>query len=217
LTVKIHKTILHNPSDGCLYFGTSLLHDIDQQQQARGGKLVRFDPATAEYVVLGVPVEKLYIQSIAADFSRGLIYGFTYPAEAFFVFDPKTGKGEVLAYTGNSLFLSQPHNPVVDKDGCVWGTYAETRAWDEALSSCPIRLFKFHPDECRFVWFDRGLSRKADPEQLLPDPAVPQHVPSAISETRHNVDHGFCDSLADYGERYVYAGTVTGVLCRLDT
>jgi len=32
--VKIHRTILHNPDDGCLYFGTSLLHDMDDQQKA---------------------------------------------------------------------------------------------------------------------------------------------------------------------------------------
>jgi hypothetical protein len=105
----------------------------------------------------------------------------------------------------------------VDKDGWVWGTYAETRAWDETLSSCPIRLFKYHPDGRRFVWLDRGLSRKEDPEQLLPDPAAPQHIASAISETRHTIDYGFCDSMAYDGQRYIYAGTVAGVLCRVDT
>jgi hypothetical protein len=42
--VKIHCTLLLNPNDQCLYFATALLHDLDQQHAAKGGKLVRFDP-----------------------------------------------------------------------------------------------------------------------------------------------------------------------------
>lgn len=215
--VKIHRTLLQNPLDGCLYFGTSLLHDVDQQQDAPGGKLVRYDPATAQFEMLGIPVPKLYIQSIAADFGRGILYGFTYPAEALFAFDLKTRCAEILAYTGNSLFFSQPHNPVVDAEGWVWGTYAETRAWDETLSAHPIRLFKYHPEGRRFVWFDRGLPRKGDACQLLPDPEKPAGVASALAETRHKEDYGFCDSMVFDGARYIYAGTVAGVLCRIDT
>jgi hypothetical protein len=200
-----------------LFFGTSLLHDVDQQREAKGGKLVRYNPKDGRYDILGVPVPMLYIQSIAADFGRGKIYGFTYPAEALFEFDVATGRSEVLAYTGNSMFFSQPHNPVVDKDGWLWGTYAETRAWDEKLSDTPIRLFKYHPDGRRFVWFDHGLPRKADREQLLPDPPTPSGAASALAETRHRDDHGFCDSMTYDGRRYIYAGTVAGVLCRIDT
>lgn len=215
--VKIHRTLLHNPADGCLYFGTSLLHDIDQQREAGGGKLVRFDPTSGRYDILGVPVPMLYIQSIAADFARGKLYGFTYPAEALFEFDLAAGRSEILAYTGNTLFFSQPHNPVVDAGGWLWGTYAETRAWDEKLSDTPIRVFKYHPEGRRFVWFDWGLSRKADRDRLLPDPPAPAGAVSALAETRHRDDFGFCDSMAYDGCRYIYAGTVAGVLCRIDT
>ncbi len=215
--VKIHRTLLHNPLDNCLYFGTSMLHDVDQQQQAAGGKLVRYDIAADRYDILGVPAPMLYIQSIAADFARGKLYGFTYPAEACFAFDLATGRSEILAYTGNAMFFSQPHNPVVDAQGWLWGTYAETRAWDERLSDVPIRLFKYHPEGNRFVWFDRGLPRKADRHQLLPDPAAPADAGSALAETRHRDDFGFCDSMVYDGARYIYAGTVAGVLCRIDT
>jgi hypothetical protein len=215
--VKIHRTLLYNRQDKCFYFATSLLHDADQQRHALGGKLVRYDPVNDVYDLLGTPIPRLYIQSIAANFDRGLIYGFTYPAEAFFCFDLKTRVSEILAYTGNSLFLSQPHNPVIDDQGWVWGTYAETRAWDEILSPQPIRLFKFHPDGKRFVWFDTGLSRRDERFQLLPDPEKPDDAVSALKETRHQVDYGFCDSMAFDGQRYIYAGTVAGVLCRIDT
>lgn len=215
--VKIHRTLLHNPADKCFYFGTSLLHDVDQQQEAKGGKLVRYNPASDRYDILGVPVPMLYIQSIAADFARGKIYGFTYPAESLFEFDLASGSSEVLAYTGNAMFFSQPHNPVVDAAGWLWGTYAETRAWDEKLSETPIRLFKYHPEGRRFAWFDHGLPRKTDSHQLLPDPAAPSGAASALAETRHRDDFGFCDSMAFDGRRYIYAGTVAGVLCRIDT
>jgi hypothetical protein len=215
--VKIHRTLLHNPADHCFYFGTSLLHDLDQQREAPGGKIVRYDPGSDRYDVLGVPVPMLYIQSIAADFARGRIYGFTYPAESLFEFDLATGRSEILAYTGNAMFFSQPHNPVVDGQGWLWGTCAETRAWDEKLSEVPIRLFKYHPEGRRFVWFDHGLSRKADPSRLLADPPGPSGADSALAETRHRDDYGFCDSMVYDGARYIYAGTVAGVLCRIDT
>lgn len=215
--VKIHRSLLHNPADGSLYFGTSMLHDVDQQPQAKGGKLVRYDPRSGQTAILGVPVPMLYIQSIAADFARGIIYGFTYPAEAVFRFDLHDRSSRVLAYTGNALMMSQPHNPVVDKDGWLWGTYAETRAWDEILSDQPIRLFKYHPDGDRFVWFDHGLPRRDRGRQLLPDPSKPPKAQVALAETRHAVDYGFCDSMVYDGQRYIYAGTVAGVLCRIDT
>jgi len=98
----------------------------------------------------------------------------------------------------------------------VWGTYAETRAWDEKLSATPIRLFKFHPDGRRFVWFQHGLPRKADREQLLPDPPMPE-TELLLHETRHTVDYGFCDSMLFDGHYSIYAGTVAGVLARIDT
>lgn len=214
---KIHRNLLYNPQDKCFYFATSLLHDVDQQAQAKGGKLVKYDPAADSYDVLGIPAAMLYIQSLAADFERGLLYGFTYPAEAFFQFDLRTRRSDILAYTGNAQFFSQPHSPAVDGNGWVWGTYAETRAWDEKLSEHPIRLFKYHPTGRRFVWFDRGLPRKADKQQLLADPEKPPEAHSLLGETRHKVDYGFCDSMVYDRQRYLYAGTVAGVLCRIDT
>ena len=85
--VKIHRTILRNPIDHSLYFGTSLLHDLDQQLEARGGKFVRYDPASDAYQIVDVPAPRLYLQSIAADWQRNIIYSFTYPAEALYKTD----------------------------------------------------------------------------------------------------------------------------------
>lgn len=214
--VKIHRTLLHNPRDGCLYFGTSLLHDLDQQPQARGGKLVRFDPARGTYELLGTPAPRLYLQSIAADWERQLIYSFTYPAEAVYRTNLPTRHSALVAYLGNSLMLAQPHNAVVDRHGWLWGTWAETRAWDEITGPRPIRLFKYHPDGDQLVGFEHGLPRWDDRRQLLADPAPQGALTTALGGTRHQTDHGFCDSMVYDGNQYIYAGTVAGVLCRID-
>ncbi len=215
--VKIHRTLLHNPRDGCLYFGTSLLHDLDHQQQARGGKLVRYDPAAGRYDMLDTPAPRLYLQSIAADWARQLIYSFTYPAEAVYQTDLRTRQSTLVAYLGNALMFAQPHNAVVDRHGWLWGTWAETRAWDETFGPQPIRLFKYHPDRNELVGFDHGLPRWEDPGQLLADPAPGATITGALAETRHRQDFGFCDAMVYDGARFIYAGTVAGVLCRIDS
>ncbi len=201
--VKIHRTLLIDPAERCLYFATSMLHDADQQREAPGGKVVRYDPMRREYRVLAAPLPHLYIQSIAADWTRGLLYGFTYPAEFLFLLDIRTGAAETLAYLGNAISFAQPHNAVVDSEGWLWGTYAETRAWDETTGTTPVRLFKFHPDGRRFEWFEHGLARRDRPAEF--------------AETRHKQDHGFCDSMLYDGGRYIYAGSTAGVLSRIDT
>jgi sugar lactone lactonase YvrE len=214
---KIHRCLLKNPLDGNLYFGTSLLHDADQQHEAPGGKLVRYDPDADAYDVLGIPEPHLYLQSIAADWQRGILYAFTYPAEFLVRFDLRTRTSRRLAYVGNAISFAQPHNAVVDASGKLWGTYAETRAWDEVPSKHPIRLFNYDPDADRFTWFAHGLSRRDEREQRIPDPPQRYAVPAEATETRHKDDYGFCDGMVYDGGRYIYAGTVAGVLCRIDT
>jgi len=215
--VKIHRTLLLNPRDRCFYFATSLLHDLDQQDEAKGGKLVRFDPRTGTFRLIGVPAKHLYIQSIAADWKREIIYAFTYPAEAVYRVNLASGEASLAAYLTNATMFVQPHNAVVDKEGWLWATCAETRAWDETVGREPVRLFKYHPEGDRFVWFDYGLSRKSHRKQLLADPPAPEGISSALDATRHRDDFGFCDSMAYDGESTIDAGTVAGVLARIDT
>ncbi len=216
--VKIHRTLLQNPEQGDFYFGTSLLHDADQQQEAPGGKLVRYDWRSDRYEILGIPMPHLYVQSIAADWKREIIYGFTYPAEFAFRFDLKTRSGRPLGYIGNSITMAQAHNGVVDKYGNFWGTYAETRAWDERPGKTPIRLFKYHPDADRIHFFEFGLSRKSEASFLVGSQEMPDREAGLpdMTECRQKEDYGYCDSMAYDGERYIYAGTVAGVLCRID-
>jgi hypothetical protein len=165
---------------------------------------------------MGIPEPHLYIQSIAADFGRVILYCFTYPAEFVVRFDLSTRLARRLAYIGNAIMFAQPHNGVVDRNGRLWGTYAETRAWDENTGPCPIRLFRYDPDTDLFDWYEHGLSRRNDPNQLVSDPTQPYKVVTELEGTRHKNDFGFCDAMAYDGGRYIYAGTVAGVLCRID-
>lgn len=213
---KIHRTLLASPRDGNLYFGTSLLHDADQQHEAVGGKLVRYDPFLDRYELLGIPFPHLYLQSIAADWEREIIYAYTYPAEFLLRFDLRTRTTTRLAYVGNAMTFSQPHNSVVDSNGALWGTYAETRAWDETPGRAPIRIFRYHPDT-GFDWFEHGLSRRSEEGAQLVVPESRYAVDQELRQTRHRDDYGFCDSMAYDGKRHIYAGTVAGVLCRIDT
>lgn len=67
------------------------------------------------------------------------------------------------------------------------------------------------------MWFDHGLSRKADREQLRSDPEkISEEMPD-MTESRHKQDYGFCDGMVYDGSRYIYAGSVAGVLSRIDT
>lgn len=214
---KIHRSLLKDSGDGSLYFGTSLLHDINQQHEAPGGKLMRYSPKDDSYTLLAIPFPHLYIQSIAADFDRGKIYCFTYPAEFVMCYDMKTKQCQNLGYITNATNFVQPHNGVVDAQGYLWGTYAETRAFDEVQSKTPVRLFRYHPDTNKFDWFEFGLSRKSDQKQLVPDPHQEKKISFHQDQTRHKEDLGFCDAMVYDDNRYIYAGTTAGTLCRIDT
>ena len=123
----------------------------------------------------------------------------------------------MVAYLGNAILFAQPHNAVVDSRGWLWGTCAETRAWDEMFGVHPIRLFKYHPDSECLIVFGHGLARLDDKDQLLADGAADQPGTDVLAGTPHKQDFGFCDSTVYDGDRYIYAGTVAGLLCRIDT
>lgn len=214
---KIHRSLLRDPGNGSFYFGTSLLHDIDQQHQAPGGKLMQYCPSDDRYTLLDIPFPHLYIQSIAADFNRGKIYCFTYPAEFVVCYDMKSKQCKNLGYITNASSFVQPHNGVVDAQGYLWGTYAETRAFDEVQSKTPVRLFRYHPDNNQFDWFEFGLSRKDDREQLVANPPQEREISFHRDQTRHKEDLGFCDAMVFDGKRHIYAGSTAGILCRIDT
>jgi len=188
---KFHRS-LEIGDEGIIYAATALLHDQDQQHQAAGGKLLSYNPALKTYQLIAIPVPHHYIQSIKLDRKRHIIYGFTYPAEYLFRYDLDSGKCRTLACIGNSVLLCQPHCASFDRLGRLWGTWGESRAFEDQLSKTPIRIFCYSPDTDRFTWFSHGFP-KVEPD----DPA--------------RVDHMFLAS-----DGFIYTGTVNGGFSRLN-
>lgn len=188
---KFHRS-LEIDHDGMIYAATALLHDVDQQFAAPGGKLLCYDPAGDLYKVLDIPVPHQYIQSIKLDPRRQLIYGFTYPGEYLFCYDMEAHHTRTLAYIGNGVMLCQPHCSALDSQGRLWATWGESRAFEDVSGPTPVRIFCYDPDQDQFTWYKHGFP-KTDPG----DPA--------------RVDHMF---LADDG--LIYAGTVAGGFSRLN-
>lgn len=188
---KFHRS-LEIDDGGMIYAATALLHDVDQQHEAKGGKLLRYDPRRDEYKVLAIPVPHHYIQSIKLDRARRLIYGFTYPGEFLFQYDLETHTCRTLAFIGNGVMICQPHGAALDRQGRLWGTWGESRAFEDVLGPVPVRIFCYDPEQDEFTWFQHGFPRVND--------ADPARVDDML--------------LADDGT--IYAGTVAGGFSRLD-
>lgn len=188
---KFHRS-LEIDDDGRIYAATALLHDVDQQHEAPGGKLLRYDPVSDLYKVLTLPVPPHYIQSITLDRQRRIIYGFGYPAEVLFRYDLETHTCRHLAYVGNGVLLCQPHAAALDRQGRLWGTWGESRAFEFMLGPVPVRIFCYDPDKDRFTWYQHGF-----PKVDAGDPA--------------RIDHMLLAS-----DGYLYAGTTAGGFSRLD-
>ena len=188
---KFHRS-LEIDQDGMIYAATALLHDVDQQFAAPGGKLLRYDPRADLYKVLDIPVPHQYIQSIKLDPRRRVIYGFTYPAEYLFCYDMESHQTRTLAYIGNGVMICQPHASILDPQGRLWGTWGEARAFEDITGPTPVRIFCYDPDQDQFTWYKHGFP-KVSPD----DPA--------------RIDHML---LATDG--MIYAGTVAGGFSSLD-
>ena len=187
---KFHRS-LEMDDDGSLYGAIALFHDLDKQFEAKGGRLVRFDTNKKIFDILAVPMERIYVQSIALDKTNKVIYGFGASPEVFWKYDIKKEESRFIAYIGSSAEFGEAHCPVIDDDGRVWGTYGIVRAFAMDPGPDSIRLFYYDPktDEMEFLKF--GL------------PAVCG-------------DKGKVDTAINGGDGYIYFGTVGGALVRLD-
>jgi len=139
--VKIHRSLVLD-DDGTIYGATACLHDIDERMKAPGGKLFRHDPSSGKTEIIAIPVERDYIQNIAFDRVRRIIYGMTYPVGKFFRYDLGEGK-KAEFYIG-----TYPHFQAIDDDGGVWGAWGESN-----------RLFRYDPDADEMCWYRITLPR----------------------------------------------------------
>jgi hypothetical protein len=201
---KFHRS-LEIDRDGMIYAATALLHDVDQQFAAPGGKLLRYDPSSDLYKVLDIPIPHQYIQSIKLDRQRKLIYGFTYPAEYLFCHDLESHRSRILAYIGNGVMMCQPHSSALDAQGRLWGTWGESRAFEDITGPTPIRIFCYDPDQDQFTWYQHGFPKTspADParidQMLLAADGMIYAGSTSGGFSRLHVDSG---SVEDLGKPY---------------
>ncbi len=187
---KFHRSL---EIDGdTLYAGTALFHDIDKQFEAEGGRLVSYDIPSGRFETLCVPVERVYIQSIALDKKRRVIYGFGAVPEVFWSYDLDGKKSKFIAYIGSGAEFCEAHCPVIDDDGCVWGTYGILRAFAYDTGPDSIRLFKYDPRTGEMKFFKHGLVKTCYEDKAKPDTAL------------------------NIGDGYIYFGTDYGTLQRVD-
>lgn len=187
---KFHRSL---EIDGnSLYCASALFHDVDRQFEAKGGRLLRFDIPSQTYELAAIPVDRIYIQSIALDKKRQVIYGFGASPEVFWKHDLSSGKSNLIAYIGSGAEFAQAHNPVIDDRGRVWGTYGILRAFAYDTGPDSLRLFCYDPDSDKMEFFKYGLPRLGIKDKSKPDTAL-------------NGEDG-----------YIYFGTEEGALVRLN-
>lgn len=192
--VKIHRSLVMAP-DGWIYGATALLHDINDTGVAPGGKLFRYKPGSRGAIeVLCIPVPHAYIQSIALDANRMMLYGFTFMPERMFSYDIRSGEVRDLGLIGSCLFIGQAHRPVLDDSGRVWGTWGSYYSADRLpTEGHRICLFSYHPESGRGIEFlQYGLEG------------------GGVSST------DMVDEAVNGGDGYIYFGGRSGNLYRLD-
>jgi hypothetical protein len=187
---KFHRSL---EMDGdTIYAASALFHDVDRQFDAKGGRLVSYDINSGRFELISIPTERIYIQSMALDKKNKKVYGFGASPEVFWSHDLKGNKSKFIAYIGSGAELCQSHNPVIDDDGRVWGTYGILRAFAYDTGPDSIRLFCYDPEKDSMEFFKYGLPKTDYSDKARPDTAL------------------------NGGDGFIYFGTEGGVLARLD-
>lgn len=189
---KFHRA-LEFDGEGKIWAATALLHDIDRYLDAPGGAIVCFDPETRKIEIVDRPLPHVYIQSIAIDRERRLMYGQMFTPERAFVFDMQTRAFNDLGAIGSGFGMGQSETVAIDRRGTVWGTWNVTRAWLNTPGNDQNRLWNYHPDHGRIRFLDYGL------------PTLSGRGGFAHADGVHAGPDGA-----------VYMGTAEGLLCRID-
>lgn len=156
---KFHRSMELSGDGKYLYCATALLHDIDRYWDAPGGGIFRHDTTTGKTEKLGIPLPHNYIQSIALDKERGVIYSMHFTPERLSVFDLETQATRDLGPIGSGMAMAQGENILLDEDGCAWCGWGLTRAWQSYFGPDAFRLCKYSPHEERIIYFETGLPR----------------------------------------------------------
>ena len=184
---KFHRSLILDGDE--IYAGAALFHDVDKQFVAKGGRIVKYDINKKEFEFLGLPCERIYIQSMTYDKKRKMLYGFGASPEVFWKFDIEKREGGLVAYIGSGAEFAESHNPVVDDDGNVYGIL---RAFAFETGPDSLRLFCYHAD--------------TDTMEFLPI-----SLPKKDANDKANIDCAI-----NGGDGYLYFGTTSAQLIRFD-
>jgi hypothetical protein len=184
--VKVHRSLEIDDSGG-IFGATACLHDIDQQGEAPGGKIFRYDPKEGKIELLGIPNPPWYIQTITLDRKRQIIYGYTYKRCDLFRFDIKTRSTRLLAFTERD-----GHNLVIDDQGNLWAFWLQSFGLQGGASPRTTML-KYEPESNRLVW--------------LHNLALPGFSSS---------DWTYVDMAINGQDGFLYFGMTNGTLLRFD-
>jgi hypothetical protein len=156
---KFHRS-LELGDDGCLYAAIALLHDADQYQTAPGGAIVKYDPKNGEISKLITPLPHIYIQSIALDRRRKMIYCMCFAPEKLAGFNLQTNEVTDYGLIGAGVGgMAQGENLCLDDRGRAWCGWQLTRAWQGNPGPDANRLCCIDPDRGRILFFQSGLPR----------------------------------------------------------
>jgi hypothetical protein len=190
---KFHRSVVM-ARDGCVYGAVALLHDVDKYFDAPGGGIVRYEPRTGTLTKLGIVLPHVYVQSIALDEERDVLYCLCFPPEKLASFNLRTGESRDLGLIGTGIGgMTEGENLALDDDGCVWSNWSLTRAWQDAPGPDNFRLCKFDPRLDRIVFFQKGLP--------YPDGR-----------------HGYtkAEAFFNFNDGFIYASGFNGSLYRID-
>ena len=113
--VKIHRSF-EPDGEGNILFAIAGLHQLKTNPDAPGGRVMRLHPETGEIDVVCRPVPRDYIQTIALDRKRKIVYGNCHPLGNSFGFDMNNGE---------TFGMAEPiasHKARCDNEGNLWGT-----------------------------------------------------------------------------------------------
>ena len=153
---KFHRSLIKS-SDGNIYGAIALLHDVDNYWKAPGGAIVRYNPVSGDIKKIGIPVPHVYIQSMVIDENRRAAYCQTFTPEYLASFDLDTGSSRILGLTGSGFGMGQGENIVMDSNGCVWGGWSVTRAWQNEAGLDKFRLYRYNPETDKIEFFRHGI------------------------------------------------------------
>jgi len=154
---KFHRSLVRSRRDGCMYASVALLHDVDRYFEVPGAAIIRYNPRADVIEKLGIPLPHVYIQSIALDDQRGVIYGLTFTPERLVAFDLATRASRDLGPIGSGLAMAQGENIELDDRGRVWSGWAVTRAWQNTPGVDAARLCRYDPELGHIEYLKAGL------------------------------------------------------------